>query len=238
MSDDPGDPDLRAAEYVLGILTGPEQAIGRNRLTFDPGFRNAVEAWERRLAPLTRLAGPVPPPPELWDRITATLEQPPASAPNLGPHPPPPLALAVGARFWKLTTAGALALAAGLAAFIVLRAPSPPVVAVLTQGAGGPPVLLALDGPGGMLTIQPATPLPPPPEGRDYELWALPTGALHPRSLGVLPAAGRQLDTRLAPGTRVLVSLEPKGGSRSGLPTGPVLFGGQMERFRPVGRVD
>ncbi len=231
MSDEVDDPDLRAAEYALGVLTGSEQAIGRQRLTFDPGFREAVEAWQSRLAPLSRLADPVPPPPELWDRISATIDQPPAAEPVVDfLHPTPP-APSAGARFWKASTAGALAIAAGLVAFIVLRAPPPPVAAVLTQGAGGPPVLLALAGPGGELTVRPAIPLPPAPEGRDYELWALPNGALHPRSLGVLPAAGSQVQARLAPGTRVLVSLEPKGGSPSGLPTGPVLFGGQMERY-------
>ena len=233
MSDEPDDPNLRAAEYVLGVLTGPEQAIGRNRITFDPGFRNAVEAWENRLAPLSRLADPVPPPPELLDRIAATLEQPPVVPdPDAPPSPLPaaPYAYA-GARLWQVTTAGALALAASLAAFIVLRGPAPPVAAVLTQTAGGTPALLALAGPGGTLSIQPATPLPPPPEGRDYELWALPAGALRPRSLGVLSASGHRLEAQLAPGTRVLVSLEPKGGSPSGQPTGPVLYGGQMERY-------
>jgi anti-sigma-K factor RskA len=234
MSDEPDDPDLRAAEYVLGVLSAPEQAIGRNRITFDPGFRAAVEAWENRLAPLTRLADPVAPPPELWDRVTATLDQPPIAEPAPD-APPPPLPATphayTGKRFWQVTTAGALALAAGLAAFIVLRGPSPPVAAVLTQTAGSAPALLALAGPGGTLTIRPATPLPPPPEGRDYELWALPAGALRPRSLGVLPATGHRLDAQLAPGTRVLVSLEPKGGSPSGQPTGPVLYGGQMERY-------
>jgi anti-sigma-K factor RskA len=229
MSDEADDPDLRAAEYVLGVLTGPEQAIVRHRLSFDPGFRAAIEAWEGRLAPLSQMADPVSPPAELWNRITATLEQPPAAEPSVD-FQPAPSAPSTGARFWKASTAGALALAAGLAAFIVLRAP-PPIAAVLTQGAGGPPVLLALAGPGGELTVRPAIPLPPPPEGRDYELWALPNGALHPRSLGVLPATGRQLEARLAPGTRVLVSLEPRGGSPSGLPTGPVLYGGQMERY-------
>ncbi len=230
MSDDVDDPDLRAAEYVLGVLTGPEQAIGRQRVAFDPGFRGAVEAWQGRLAPLSRLAEPVSPPPELWDRIAAALDQPPVAEPDIPPQPAP-AAPSTGARFWKAATAGALAIAAGLAAFVVLRAPSPQIAAVLTQGAGGPPVLLALAGPGGELTVRPAIPLPSPPEGRDYELWALPSGALHPRSLGVLPAAGRRLDVRIAPGTRMLVSLEPKGGSPSGLPTGPVLYGGQMERY-------
>jgi anti-sigma-K factor RskA len=228
MSDEPDDPDLRAAEYVLGVLTGQEQIVARQRATFDRSFRDAVEVWQRRLAPLSQLADPVPPPPELWDRINATLDQ---TAEPVAPFFPGEPASSANARFWKAATAGALAVAAGLAAFVVLRAPPPPTVAVLTQGTGGPPVLLALASPGGALTIRPATPLPPPPEGRDYELWVLPAGALHPRPLGVLPAAGRRLDTRLAPRTRVLVSLEPKGGSPTGLPTGPVVFGGQMEQY-------
>ena len=41
----------------------------------------------------------------------------------------------------------------------------------------------------------------------------------------------RETEGALAPGTRIMVSLEPVGGSPTGLPTGPVLFAGTLERL-------
>jgi anti-sigma-K factor RskA len=63
------------------------------------------------------------------------------------------------------------------------------------------------------------------PSDKDLELWALAEGETKPRSLGVLPAGGRQLTAVLLCNTQILVSLEPRGGSPTGQPTGPVLYG-------------
>ena len=69
-------------------------------------------------------------------------------------------------------------------------------------------------------------------QDRDLQLWSLPEGATRPASLGVLPAGGKQLPPGVQPGTKLLVSLEPKGGSPTGQPTGPVLYGGELRPFR------
>lgn len=70
--------------------------------------------------------------------------------------------------------------------------------------------------------------------GQDFELWALADRATKPVPLGLLPTATASADLRPAslPAQRfkLLVSLEPKGGSPTGLPTGPVQFAGE-----PVG---
>jgi len=66
----------------------------------------------------------------------------------------------------------------------------------------------------------------------DLELWALPKGATVPVSLGVLPDRGAVIQARAQPDTQLLVSLEPKGGSPSGAPTGPVVYGGRLDPFR------
>jgi anti-sigma-K factor RskA len=75
-----------------------------------------------------------------------------------------------------------------------------------------------------------------PQSGRSFELWALPDGGA-PVSLGLLPAAGsvsRELSAAqraaLQSATKVAVSLEPAGGSRTGAPTGPVLYVAPLER--------
>ena len=57
-----------------------------------------------------------------------------------------------------------------------------------------------------------------------------------PRSMGVMPAGPMHLEVArataemLAEGATFAVSLEPAGGSPSGLPTGPVIASGKLER--------
>jgi anti-sigma-K factor RskA len=218
MSDQP-DRDLLAAEYVLGALEGEERRDAEQLLAADPAFARSVAAWQQRLTPLAAHAVPVTPPVDLWRRIEDSVTP---AAPTTSILP-----FRRRLRFWQATTAGALAIAASLAAFMVLRQPEPPRVAVLSPLAGGAPVLLATAEPGGGLVVQPTAPITVP-TGKDLELWALPQGETRPRSLGVLPPSGRTLVAELAPNTQLLVSLEPKGGSPTGQPTGPVLYGGWL----------
>jgi anti-sigma-K factor RskA len=215
MSGEP-DHDLLAAEYVLGSLEGDERREAERLLAVDPVFARSVAAWQQRLTPLASYAAPVPPPSDLWRRIEAAVA--PAATADILP-------LRRRLRLWQTATAGSLAIAASLAAFIVLRQPEQPRVAVLSPLAGGAPVLMAAAETNGRLVVRPTASIPVP-AGKDLELWALAQGETKPRSLGVLPASGRQLTAQLAPNTQLLVSLEPKGGSPTGQPTGPVLYGG------------
>jgi len=68
-----GDPSLGAAEYVLGTLDAAERAAFAERLARDPRARQAVRAWERRLAPLATAIPSLPPDPGLWSRIEQKL---------------------------------------------------------------------------------------------------------------------------------------------------------------------
>ncbi|WP_458757757.1 anti-sigma factor [Afipia sp. TerB] len=58
-----------AAEYVLGTLEADERALVETMMIVDQGFKELVEAWDRKLAPLHQMVGPVEPPDELWDKI-------------------------------------------------------------------------------------------------------------------------------------------------------------------------
>ena len=109
----------------------------------------------------------------------------------------------------------------------MLHQPGPQKIAVLSPMTGGSPVLVATAERNGALRLRPIASISVP-EGKDLELWALPQGETKPRSLGVLPASGRRVAADLAPNTQLLVSLEPKGGSPTGQPTGPVLYGGSF----------
>ena len=210
------DLDALAGEYVLGVLDLSEMRAVERRLAEDPVFAHAVAVWQNRLAPLAATVPPAAPPMDLWDRITASTA--PAND-NVVPLR--------RLRFWQAGSAGALAIAASLAAFIVLHQPEPARVAVLAPTIGGAPVLVATTEAGGRLVIRPNGTIGVPND-RDLELWALAKGETKPRSLGVLPAAGRALVATLPPDTQLLVSLEPRGGSPTGQPTGPVLYGGTL----------
>jgi anti-sigma-K factor RskA len=169
----------------------------------------------------------------LWDRIEASIDAAgpsPALWARIEAATTPaviPLAFRRRLRFWQAGTGVSLAIAASLAAFILLNTTNPPRIAVLMPMTGGVPVLLATAAPGGELIVRPQGTIRVPGD-RDLELWALSAGETRPRSLGVMPATGRQLKAALPPGTRLLVSLEPRGGSPTGQPTGPVLYGGQF----------
>jgi anti-sigma-K factor RskA len=70
--------------------------------------------------------------------------------------------------------------------------------------------------------------------GKSPELWVI-EGDKAPRSLGVIDIRGpnahaissKQL-AGLAPGSVLAISIEPKGGSPTGLPTGPVVATGKL----------
>ena len=220
MSDTP-DRDTLAAEYVLGCLEGEEAEHAQHLLSTDAAFVRSVEAWQQRLTPLANAAAPVWPPTSLWDRIELAI-RPPAAENVVRPS------LSRRLRFWQASTAGALAIAAGLAAFILLRHSEPASIAVLTPvSAGAAPVLVATAEQSGRLLLRPEGQITVP-AGRDMELWALPEGESRPRSLGVLPPGGTELSAALTPQTQLLVTLEPAGGSPTGQATGPVLYKGRL----------
>jgi anti-sigma-K factor RskA len=216
------DADMLAAEYALGSLDPEEAREAERRLAEDPEFARQVAVWQNRLTPLAVRVPAADPPADLWDRIVASTTWDRIVASTTAAVVP-----LRRVRIWPATTLGALALAASLAAFMLLRPPEPARVAVLAPIANGTPVLLATAGAGGRLTIRPSGAISVPGD-RDLELWALAKGDTQPRSLGVLPVAGRELTISLAPDTQLMVSLEPRGGSPTGQPTGPVLYGGTL----------
>jgi anti-sigma-K factor RskA len=207
------DRDLLAGEFALGVLEGGDLEEAERLMATDPDFARAVDRWRERLNPLARLTAPVTPPADLWRRIEA----------SIGGNVVPLRRI----RTWQAATLASLAVAASLAAFMLIRQPEPVKVAVLAPMTGGVPVLVATMERGGVLIIRPNGTISVP-SGRDLELWSLAAGETRPRSLGVLPAEGRRLTAGVAPGMQLLVSLEPAGGSPTGQPTGPVLYGGTV----------
>jgi anti-sigma-K factor RskA len=214
--------DLLAGEYALGCLEGEDLREAERLAGNDEHFAAAVRAWEQRFLPLVSLAPPTPPDAALWARIEASTGS--GRNPSVAEarrHTP------IGSRFWKMTTAGALALAASLATLLVVRPAGREAVAILTSVQSSAPVFVALADRTGALKIRALGSIAIEP-GKDLELWALPAGATRPTSLGVLTLEERTVPAGIAQGTQLLVSLEPKGGSPTGQPTGPVVYAGRL----------
>jgi anti-sigma-K factor RskA len=226
--------DLTAAEYVLGVLEPRARRRAAARLEADPTFRAEVEAWEQRLAPLTDTVEPAPPPASLWRRIERDLA-PGQTESNVVTFPGrsrPWYSLGL----WPAATAASLAAAACVVLLILrpalpTRAPAAPTMVATLSAADGKPVFVTVvDRARRGITVVPVGAAIG--AGRWPELWIIPTGG-KPRPVGMVGAAKPRLilisSALLAAPTAVLaVSLEPRGGSPTGAPTGPVIATGTL----------
>jgi anti-sigma-K factor RskA len=219
-----------AGEYVLGTLDARSARAVERALATDAALRAEVAWWEERLAPLSALATPESPPPNLWARIEE----------QIAPAPPRPKAREGAERrrgqwFWQGWSLGATAVAAGLAVFIATSMPpaQPPVMAVLTTDRNAPAWIVEATGRGGLVFLT-ADRGVRAPEGRVLQLWVLPPGATAPTTLGLLPDGhgGKHevpvVPVAIGPGTLVEMTVEPPGGSPTGRPTGDIAFIGRL----------
>jgi anti-sigma-K factor RskA len=211
---------MLAGEYVLGVLDPAAAREVEETLATNDELRRAVIFWEERLQPLAALAPAATPPADGWQRIEAAL----------GSQAKP--ALWNSLALWRGATAAALALAACLALYIALAppAPGPSFVAVLRAPQQDQPAWVATAGRHGLLVHAVAGEAAP--SDRSFELWAIAPGSQQPRSLGVIPADGRlelgALPAAIRDGGTLAISIEPKGGSPTKQPTGPVVFVGSL----------
>jgi anti-sigma-K factor RskA len=216
--------DRLAAEYVLGTLRGRARRRFESWLV-SPQVGSLVVAWEDRLAGLEPPLEPVAPPPAVWRGIED----------KLGLR-----RKAVPATRW-LAVAAAAAFFAVVGYFAVRQTAPPPQVA--------PPVLASTeraflqsedaqtiywrvevlgDSQELSLHVHAVHDLPP---GKSHELWAVLEDGTAPVSLGLMPHTGdhhRVLTAAQREALRhskaVAVSLEPEGGSPTGVATGPILL--------------
>ncbi len=193
---DPALRDKLAAEYVLGTLRGRARARFQRLLRYDPALRRAVDAWEERLLPM---------------------------------------ALAV----WRGAAAFA-SIAALVLAVLLAQAPAPEVPArmmvVLTDKEANPRLTVSWPAAGirqpRELSIRVIGHAEMAPDTA-WELWCLPAGGKPPLSVGLVSTDVDQTLRlpqdkwpELDQAAGMAMSVEPKGGSPTGLPTGPVLYSG------------
>lgn len=224
---------LVAAEYVLGTLHGKARARFELWLRSDPQLRAEVAQWQSRLNPLTHAAPAVEPREAVWKAIEGRIsgtrrEQPKGWLESLG--------------FWRWSSALSATAAALLFGFIALNPretlvdPNQMMVTVMQDDAASPKITVAwsMDDRAqprlrlrviGHQTMEPNT---------SWELWMLPDGDGGPRSLGLISTHEAQyvdIPAELWPAVKkaagMAMSVEPKQGSPTGAPTGPILYKGK-----------
>ena len=224
------DIDMIAGEYVLGTLDNGEHKAFQRRLLTDPGAVAAVAAWQARLSPLLLSVPEVAAPASLWDRVEGGVR--PANDNSI-------------LRRWQLATIAA-ALVAIVSTGVALRPqPAPPAsvqvaqtpapsplyqsVAALSETGSAPALLVTYDDKAKRMRVTPVDVSPRP--GRSLELWVI-AGKAAPKSIGLMHDKGATALDRLAldleQDMTIAVSVEPKGGSPTGAPTGPVIYSGRM----------
>lgn len=237
MTDDRND---LAAEYALGVLTGEDLRAARDLLQSDASFRAEVARWSGRLAPLLDTVDPVAPPTSVWPLIEQRIA-PSADSGNV-------VHLRRRVSRWQAFSGAMTAIAASLGLLILFRPVTPqsariehpiaieqptPLVAALGDKQSGTKVVASWVPDSRQLVVVVAGDMPADP-ARSHELWVIPKGR-KPVSLGTMPTA-RQMHLHLADATAGLlkqgatlaITLEPRGGSPTGAPTGPIMAAGEL----------
>lgn len=239
--------DRLAGEYVLGTLRGHARSRFQTWLREDARLRRVVAEWEARLAPMAAGVAEMAPPRRVWHavqgRIAAGRGQPAAG-------------FWESLAFWRSWGLVATGCAAALIGALALRQPQivevPKVVEVPATGVpasyvailhatqnGQKLVFVAYAGrDSNELWVKNVALGDAPPE-HGHELWGLPAKAGEPpRSLGMLPRSEKGTiklaavaDQSLKDYPALAISIEPAGGSKTGLPTGPVVAKGDCLRF-------
>lgn len=240
------DIDALAAEFVLGTLTHEERADVSRRRASEPALDAAIIAWERRLGPLIAAIPTVNPDPLLFGRIREQIgREQIGRGGNVVQFASREEQLRKSSRGWRSAAIGMTAVAAALAGVIgwreTARPPTMPTtyVAVLQADKTSPAFLMTVDTKTQMFAVRALT--SPAEQGKGYELWLVNDKLDKPLSLGMVeggqadvrPMDRNGIDKGLFMNATFAVSLEPHGGSPTGVPTGPVLFSGKLFQTTP-----
>lgn len=234
---DDTNPELRYAEYVLGVLEADERARLEREMAESETVAAAVQHWRRRLLPLAEEIAPQTPPARVWERIRGELQLE-GSRPSTVPRARAGLWQSLS--FWhRMSFATGVLLAAACAVIVVLlvRRPAPPAIpfmaSTITETGGRVGWTATMDIAKARMIVVPAAPKHVG-TGHSAELWLIPHGG-KPIAVGVISASAPitikltpVLLARLGPTAILAVSVEPLGGSPTGQPTGPVIAHGKI----------
>jgi anti-sigma-K factor RskA len=224
--------EILAGEYVLGVLTQEARRQVERRMAGDRAFAKIVKRWKVDIATLQRDESdfaPVLPKRRIVQRREKTERWPPVNLERLWRS----------AIFWRFFAFGALAVAAAALVPDVDPAQRLPAVETSLGALSVSGSLFDLpatyDPDTGQLKLAPvAADLP---ADKSMQLWLVTLdgrqqslGTLGPNSNGEL-AVPIALRDRLRQDATLTVTLEPSGGSTTGLPTGKVIATGRIRGF-------
>jgi len=223
---------MLAAEYVLGVLDAAQRQEATRRIEADQAFARLVDAWEVRLSGLAEDYEPEAAPERVKAGIDLRLFGGRTDAHRSGRA-----GLWSSLAFWRGISAAAVAallLIAAMSYFPGLgTAPPAPRLMAALAADGSPVRYVALyDAAGAKVAMSHIA--GERAADRDFELWLI-EGNNAPMSVGVIPQGGSvsmALDDAMrgimASGAVLAISEEPRGGSPTGQPTGPVVAAGDL----------
>ncbi|MDF1781497.1 MAG: anti-sigma factor [Alcanivoracaceae bacterium] len=217
-----------AAEYVVGTLQGKARLRFERWMMDSSKLRRQVWFWERRLQPFNESFAAVPPPKDVWQTVEKRLFPDAVEQPETMWDP---VSMWDKVRLWRWTTAMATA---ALMVMLVWAPTAPEQTAYLgvVQNQQAEPVwLVNTSAREHQLTLKALPAVSNVGLDQDYELWLLPSSGA-PVSLAIMPTGGAELRIQLSndqvreliESRSLAISLEPKGGSPTGQPTGPVVY--------------
>ncbi|MHC8492753.1 anti-sigma factor [Thalassospira sp. SM2505] len=230
------DKDMLAAEYVLGTLDARQRDAVNARRGNEPDLEVAIIAWENRLSPLNTHYEAVAPSSNLFANIRSRIDAEGIEIARTVPGIADFAALKRKLAIWRVGALGSAAIAAGLLITVFTSDPVLPVadgkfVAVFHRDDTQPAFVMSVDLDTREVTIRPVEATVP--EGKTYQLWIVTdeTGP-QPQSLGLLENVANPTTKQLGQFAPAMlrkatfgISLEPVGGSPTGLPTGPAIHG-------------
>lgn len=216
-------PSLRralAADYAIGLMPLAARRRFEQLLLEDAALRVELAQWQESLASLTDTLPEQPVPDRVWKGITARIEPQVLHVPHKRPF-----------WNWLRATAAIASLVIAVTLGVIYTRDDVRYSATLVSADAQP--ALRVQAHADYLQVEPLALAAITPQ-QSLELWAIPADG-KPVSLGVIPAGGKG-KVELSDAQKALigkpialaVSLEPKGGSPTGQPTGPVLYQGAL----------
>ncbi|WP_420394433.1 anti-sigma factor [Acuticoccus sp.] len=243
--------DDGATDYVLGVLDEAAAAAIEARITApanaeDRALASAVGELRDQLLELDLTAAEVEPSPGAWQRLEARLDAPqddrsqPVAQPSSTARRPR-MRRAGRTRGgvswgWRPAAIGAAAAAALLAAVLVWQVlvPQAPAVLVVLLDDGGQPVAVLEASEDNAVLVTPLAAAETEPS-EVLQLWTKPDPDGPPVSVGLLQELARMVVSnadlpRPTEGQLYEITIEPAGGSPTGLPTGPIFGVGNAQQ--------
>ena len=222
-----------AAEYVLGTMSAHARRRFEMNLKENPALRRAVAEWEKRLTPMAMALPEVEPPSRVWQAIESRIRPAGQARPGFWGS----------LAFWRFSSIASGFVALALLIMVVVQGPDAPpadgtkmVVVMNDLKTRNPAMTVSWESgkPGKRVmrirVIGHADMAP----GTAWELWMLPGKEQKPVSLGLITTHDAQivivpepLAAKLDGAEGLAMSVEPAGGSPTGLPSGPVLYAGK-----------